>query len=148
MRPAPAPAPLTLVRCDHDATARRWLVRAGSSSGQGAYLLTVEERYDADALTVAHCYEPGGVVCLADANGRDCRHARAALLLVLLGRERAALASLQSRAALHPASASFYSSLIDAALDAVAAREQQIAALGFVEDDPNAGTALSIREPW
>jgi hypothetical protein len=66
-----APAPLALVRCDHDATARRWLVRAGSSSGQGAYLLTVSERYDADALSVAHCYEPGAVVCLADANSRD-----------------------------------------------------------------------------
>jgi hypothetical protein len=127
-----APAPLALVRCDHDATARRWLVRAGSSSGQGAYLLTVSERYDADALSVAHCYEPGAVVCLADANSRDCRHQRAALLLVLLGRERATLASLQGRAALHPASAAYYSSLIDAALDAVAAREQQIAALGFV----------------
>lgn len=126
-------------------------VSAESASGNGCYTIVVRQPFaDDGALAADHYYDrdSGGPMCIADAHGHDCRHVRAALHLVLHYRALRLRDSLQSRADLHPESATYYAPLVADYDRTATGHAVEIEALGFRIVDVNAGTAQSVKEPW
>ena len=129
-----APGALRVRLVTHDASALLTTVEAESASGQFAYTVLVREPFHDEATTANHVYEGNDAVCLADANGRDCRHVRAALLLVGLRRLERLRDSCQSRADAHPHSASYYASVVAEYDRQARETEDAIANLGFAAE--------------